>query len=730
MAVTSIWPIKGRVDKVINYARNPEKTHDKEKLSELHEIEGVVEYAADEMKTEKRAYVTCLNLHSEETAAQEFMETKRLMQNEGGRSCYHGYQSFKADEVDADTAHSIGVALARELWGDRFQVVIATHCNTGHYHNHFVINSVSDVDGKKFYNSPADYRRMREVSDRLCREAKISVIECPADRRANYGEWLAEKNGKPTMRNRIREDIDRAILASTTEREFQRVMKEMGYEVITKTPKGSPRVHPIVRIVDGGKNFRLDKLGEYYELDSIKQRIQNNYRRKTPFPEVAEDTKAPYYQYKEKAKKATGLYALYLYYCYELHIIVHKPASVKKVSAFLREDVTYRWTDKLGKRNTIYAATLEDLREQEEQILVDQHDGIKANIKNVTVNDVYELWCQLKRGIKDSTMKNYIYMYELFVKPTFGKKKLVQVKKSDVRRFYNQLIDDKVLKPSTVDVIHNIVHQVFQIAVDDDMIRSNPAANMLREIKMAHGSEIEKRKALTLEQEELFLGYLARTSKYQHWYPIFYIMANTGMRVGEITGLRWCDVDMENGIISVNHTLVYYNHRDEKGCYFSINTPKTKAGILEIPMTEGVKQAFLMEKEFQEECGMKSVSHIEGYSDFVFVNRNGEVQHQGTLNKALQRIMRDCNSEVLEKKGVDSDPVLLPKFSCHVLRHTFATRMCESGLNVKVVQSVLGHADVTTTLDIYVTVTNDLKKREITAFETYLKTGAKQMANV
>lgn len=196
MAVTSIWPIKGRVDKVINYARNPEKTHDKERLSELHEIEGVVEYAADEMKTEKRAYVTCLNLHSEETAAQEFMETKRLMHNEGGRSCYHGYQSFKADEVDADTAHSIGVALARELWGDRFQVVIATHCNTGHYHNHFVINSVSDVDGKKFYNSPADYRRMREVSDRLCREAKISVIEYPADRRANYGEWLAEKNGK------------------------------------------------------------------------------------------------------------------------------------------------------------------------------------------------------------------------------------------------------------------------------------------------------------------------------------------------------------------------------------------------------------------------------------------------------------------------------------------------------------------------------------------------------
>lgn len=192
----------------------------------------------------------------------------------------------------------------------------------------------------------------------------------------------------------------------------------------------------------------------------------------------------------------------------------------------------------------------------------------------------------------------------------------------------------------------------------------------------------------------------------------------------------------QKGIIKISKTgEVFASVTAADGVYQPVYTMQglagaTKAGIREIPMTEGVKQAFLMEKEFQEECGMKSVSHIEGYSDFVFVNRNGEVQHQGTLNKALQRIMRDCNSEVLEKKGVDSDPVLLPKFSCHVLRHTFATRMCESGLNVKVVQSVLGHADVTTTLDIYVTVTNDLKKREITAFETYLKTGAKQMANV
>lgn len=396
MAVTSIWPIKGRVDKVINYARNPEKTHDKGKLSELHEIEGVIEYAADEMKTETRTYVSCINLSGEETAAKEFMEVKQRYGKLDGRVCYHGYQSFKADEVDAATAHRIGVDLATELWGDRFQVVVATHCNTGHYHNHFVINSVSDVDGKKFYNSPADYRRMREISDRLCREARISVIENPDGRKKNYSEWAAEKNGKPTIRGTIRADIDRAVLASTTERDFLRVMKEMGYEVITKTEKGSLLAHPKVRPPGSKKCFRLDTLGEFYELDSIKQRIQNNIRKQKPFLEIGEAKHAPYYHYKEKAQKATGLYALYLYYCYELYIIIHKPASVKKVSAFLREDVIkldqyIAQADFLGRTGITTTEELMTRKSENEssmKTLSEERTGLKNKLKQCTrLND-------------------------------------------------------------------------------------------------------------------------------------------------------------------------------------------------------------------------------------------------------------------------------------------------------------------------------------------------------
>lgn len=217
----------------------------------------------------------------------------------------------------------------------------------------------------------------------------------------------------------------------------------------------------------------------------------------------------------------------------------------------------YRWSTPDGKRHSIYAPTLEKLREQEEQIIVDKHDGIRSDVKSITVNEMFNLWCQLKRGIKDSTFKNYIYMYELFVKPSFGKNRLVQVKKSDVRKFYNSLADGKVLKIATIDNVHNVLHQVFQVAVDDGMIRQNPTDNMLKELKLSHGFEREKKEALTVAQQKLFFDYMLSHPKDTHWYPVFYVMANTGMRVGEITGLRWSDIDLKKGIIRVNHTLVY-----------------------------------------------------------------------------------------------------------------------------------------------------------------------------
>lgn len=400
------------------------------------------------------------------------------------------------------------------------------------------------------------------------------------------------------------------------------------------------------------------------------------------------------------------------------HIRLRTGESQRKNGGYV-----YRWTDEEGKRRAKYAETLEELREKEEQIVVDSHDGIKTDTNNLSVNDMFALWKKLKRGIKDITFQNYTYMYEMFVEPGFGKKKLTAVKKSDVRSFYNRLIEDRMLQIATLDSVHTVLHQVFQVAVDDNLIRVNPTDNMLRELKLSH-PERGRREALTVEQEKLFFRFLEEEPKYRPWRPVFYIMANTGMRVGEITGLTWNDVDLEaegNGSVSINHTLVYYDHRDSNGCYFSINTPKTKAGYRTIPMTSGVREAFLEQKRYLEKAGLACESHIDGYSDFVFLNRFGKVMNQCTLNRVLKRVMRDCNQKVLEKHRGNKEPVLLPNFSCHILRHTFATRCAESGISPRTLMDLMGHADISTSMNIYVTVTGEAKRVEIRLYEQYVE---------
>ena len=269
MAVTSICPITGNPDGVIEYAINPEKTSEAswEETAALHAIDNVVEYTADDLKTEKRMYVSGVNCQIS-FAKEQFMDTKRRFGKMNGRTCYHGYQSFRAGEVDADTAHRIGVELAKELWGDRFEVVVATHLNTDHYHNHFVINSVSSVDGRKFSNRKPDYARMREVSDRLCKEHQLFVINSPQWNGKSYAEWSANKHGKPTYRDIVKADIDRAILASTTMRDFYRVMEQMGYTIKRNKENGQPLAHPVALPPGAKKGVRMGRLGEEY-LDYI-----------------------------------------------------------------------------------------------------------------------------------------------------------------------------------------------------------------------------------------------------------------------------------------------------------------------------------------------------------------------------------------------------------------------------------------------------------------------------
>lgn len=379
----------------------------------------------------------------------------------------------------------------------------------------------------------------------------------------------------------------------------------------------------------------------------------------------------------------------------------------------------FRWRTSNGERKYVYASTLDQLREKESVIQRDKSDGIRTDVQKVTVNDIYDMWVLLKKGLKENTFQNYKYMYEQFVRPDFGTTRLSKLRKSDVRRFYNLLVDDRCLKISTVDGIHTVLHQVLDLAAEDDYLRKNPSDNALKELKKVRNLHTDKRKALTVGEQNLFMDFLKSSQMYSHWYPVFALMLGSGLRVGEATGLRWEDIDFDENTISVNHTLVYFNHAG-KGCDFAINTPKTRAGNRAVPMIESVQQALVLEKEFQQMNGIKSEAVVDGYHNFVFVNRFGGVHHQGTLNKAIRRIIRDCNQEVIDKANGEEDVDLLPKFSCHTLRHTFTTRLCESGINIKVIQEALGHSDISTTLDIYADVTKDLKEKEFNDFEDFL----------
>lgn len=382
----------------------------------------------------------------------------------------------------------------------------------------------------------------------------------------------------------------------------------------------------------------------------------------------------------------------------------------------------YRWRDRTGKRHYIYGKTLEELRAKEEKVKRDKSDGIKVEAMSITVNDVFDLWLQLKKGVKRNTLTNYVYMYDVFAREEIGKYKITTLKKSDIRRYYNNLVDVKHMKIRTIENIHTVLYQVLELAVEEDYLRVNPANNAMKELKQTYKFEEDRRRALTIKEHELFVKFLSENEQCIRWKPIFTVMINTGLRVGELCGLRWEDVDFENNTIKINHTLIYYAHRLEgKGCYFAINTPKTKAGYRTIPMLDIVKQAFLEERKYQREKGILSNITIDGYTNFIFLNRYGNVQSQAMLNKALRYIIRICNEWVLDNMKENEEVVFLPKFSCHSLRHTFATRLCEAGVNIKVIQDTLGHGDIKTTMNIYADATKELKDTEFDKFNEYLK---------
>lgn len=353
MATTSIWRVKGWLGKLVIYVENPEKTEnpaffEKQDMTErqMQGLSDVISYAVNQEKTSEpvddeaiplmQQYVSGVNC-APATARDEMLAVKRRFGKEDGVVAYHGYQSFAPGETSPQLAHEIGLKLAQELWGDRFQVLVATHLdNESHIHNHFVLNCVSFKDGLRYYRSEKDYYAMRTASDRLCREYGLSVIEEPKRGKSkHYGEWRAEQEQRPTWRGLIKQDVDTAIRRSMTERQFFHFLKEMGYEIktgkdISVRPQGKERF------------FRLARnLGEGYSIEGIRRRILMQTHPERPAPTCEPEPK----RYRlngslKTAKKVTGFRALYFHYCYLLGVFPKsRRPSPARIHFLYREDL-------------------------------------------------------------------------------------------------------------------------------------------------------------------------------------------------------------------------------------------------------------------------------------------------------------------------------------------------------------------------------------------------------
>ncbi len=327
MAVVKIWKIDERLDNVINYATKDEKFD----INTFNELNKVIGYTMQDYKTEKQLYVSGINCLPD-IAFKEMMITKKEFNKENGIQGFHIIQSFAPGEITPELCHEVGMKFAEEIWGERFEVVVSTHMDKHHLHNHFVINSVSFVDGKKYRDTYNSYAELRNVSDSLCEEYGLSVIkqkDIPKYKK-NYSNYQIKNFESDNYYVTTKKDIDRAIGMASSYLDFEKLLVGMGYEL---NYRGENKTLSIRRD-PYKKRIRVKKYGDEYTFERIFERIKVEHLTRVPF--LIEFSNNKYYRdYNYKREKPKGIYALYLHYCYLLHVFPQKnpykklPPSIK-----------------------------------------------------------------------------------------------------------------------------------------------------------------------------------------------------------------------------------------------------------------------------------------------------------------------------------------------------------------------------------------------------------------
>lgn len=396
MATTSLWKVENRLDNVVNYAGDKSKTENKKYQNKsVNSIFELLDYTTNPDKTEKQFFITGINCEFENAVKQMTQTKKKFKKDKYSKNnkivAFHGYQSFNEGEVTPEIAHEIGVKLAEEMWGDRFEVVVSTHLNTNHIHNHFVLNSVSFKDGKKYYSNFENTALLRKTSDDICDEYGLKVLDektCKSG--INFENFYKKGLENSDYYKFAKEDIDYVIDHSWTYQEFLKRLRNMGYEIYFRADKISIRRYPHKR------NIRIERaFGEEYSIDNIKSKICSRYPTREEI--IKPKTYARKLHFKGKLKKFSkpkGFKALYLYYCYLLKIYPKKNmtykltpvmrAEVKKMEEYSKQNIL------LSKYNITNSKELNDCKtnlNEKLKGLIRQRNNLYYKRQNMTENE-------------------------------------------------------------------------------------------------------------------------------------------------------------------------------------------------------------------------------------------------------------------------------------------------------------------------------------------------------
>lgn len=354
----------------------------------------------------------------------------------------------------------------------------------------------------------------------------------------------------------------------------------------------------------------------------------------------------------------------------------------------------YRYTDFRGKRQTVYASTLQELRQKEKEIQKQIDDGIDYEAGQITVIELLEKYISLKKGVRYNTQVGYNFVLNLVKKEDFGYRKISTVKVSDAKQWFAKLQKDG-RGYSTITSVRGVVKPAFQMACDEDAVRKNPFIFKLTDVVV---NDTVPRAALTEEQLAIWMNFIEGDNTYHKYYDEFVVLLETGMRVSEFCGLTRKDLDFKNRRIRVDHQLV----RERGGKYY-VEETKTSSGCRFLPMTDAVYDS--LKKMLECRPKVKTEPMVDGYSGFIMLDKNGNPKVALHIENEMRWAMKKY------KKLHPDSP--LPHITPHVCRHTYCSNMAKSGMNPKVLQYLMGHSDISVTLNTYTHLKLDDAKEEM-----------------